>query len=60
MVQRTAAALALRALAWRMAQRRIAAERRSWRAIFADHAVLQRDRPIDIWGRAQRRAKKSP
>src|SRR5512147_3117805 len=22
-------------------------------AIFADHAVLQRDRPIEVWGRAQ-------
>ena len=22
-------------------------------AIFADHVVLQRDRPIEVWGRAQ-------
>ena len=27
--------------------------RRCMAAIFADHAVLQRDRPIDVWGRAQ-------
>jgi sialate O-acetylesterase len=50
MVQRTATALAYAALALMI--HTTSAEEPLLGPIFVEHAILQRDRPIDIWGRA--------
>src|SRR5688572_21278141 len=53
MLQRTAARAAWLTCAVVFAPAAQAEESPLMAAIFADHVVLQRDRPIDVWGRAQ-------
>jgi len=53
MLQRTAARLACAAcLGWIVSTIPAHAEEPLMSALFADHGVVQRDRPIEVWGRA--------
>src|SRR6188768_802302 len=53
MLQRTAAGLACALCTWLIGTTNAAnAEEPLMSALFTDHVVLQRSRPIDIWGRA--------
>ena len=53
MLQRTAARLACAVCAWLMGMTCAAnAEEPLMSALFTDHVVLQRDRPIEVWGSA--------